>query len=138
MHGAFRSEAGGEFYVLLPARHDGSDSLIHCHLCQHLDHRRPPRRILARCAGRAGSALDYRSGKILGGAAIAWVQALFFLVLALTGQFESVDNLVPLVAVLAVADSSVMRPWECFSPGQWNRLKVSMQLLNLVFMPLWW
>ncbi len=76
-------------------------------------------------------------GKILGGAAIAWVQALFFLALAIgLGSVAWSLNLLPLVLLIAVAAIGmtalgVMFAWPMESTQGFHAI------MNLVLMPMW-
>jgi ABC-2 type transport system permease protein len=77
------------------------------------------------------------AGKILGGAAIAWVQALLFLALALlVGSVPWSLNLVPLMGLMAVAAIAITAlgvffAWPMESTQGFHAI------MNLVLMPLW-
>ena len=137
MHGAFRSEAGGEFMAYyLP----GTMALIVLFTAifatiSIIEDRREGflQGVLVAPVPRWTIAL----GKILGGAAIAWVQALFFLVLALAvGSISLSINLVPLVLLLAVAAIS-MTALGVFFAWPMESTQGFHAIMNLVLMPLW-
>lgn len=137
MHGAFRSEAGGEFMsYYLP----GTMALIVLFTAifatiSIIEDRREGflQGVLVAPVPRWTIAL----GKILGGAAIAWVQALFFLILALAvGSLTFSINLVPLVVLLAVAAIS-MTALGVFFAWPMESTQGFHAIMNLVLMPLW-
>lgn len=76
-------------------------------------------------------------GKILGGAAIAWVQALFFLALAiLLGSVTVSAGLIPLLALVAVA-AIAMTSLGVFFAWPMESTQGFHAIMNLVLMPLW-
>lgn len=77
------------------------------------------------------------AGKVLGGAAIAWVQALLFLVLALlTGSVPLTASLVGTVVMLALAALALTALGVCFA-WPMESTQGFHAIMNLVLMPLW-
>lgn len=137
MHGAFRNEAGGEFMsYYLP----GTMALIVLFTAifatiSIIEDRREGflQGVLVAPVPRWTIAL----GKILGGAAIAWVQAIFFLVLAVSvGSVTLSLNLVPLLLLLAIASIS-MTALGVFFAWPMESTQGFHAIMNLVLMPLW-
>ena len=137
MHGAFRSDAGGEFMsYYLP----GTMALIVLFTAifatiSIIEDRREGflQGVLVAPVPRWTIAL----GKILGGAAIAWVQALFFLVLALAvGSVALSIQLLPLLLLLAIAAIS-MTALGVFFAWPMESTQGFHAIMNLVLMPLW-
>lgn len=137
MHGAFRSEAGGDFMsYYLP----GTMALIVLFTAifatiSIIEDRREGflQGVLVAPVPRWTIAL----GKILGGAAIAWVQALFFLVLAVTvGSVTLSLNLLPLLVLLAIAAIS-MTALGVFFAWPMESTQGFHAVMNLILMPLW-
>lgn len=137
MHGAFRNDAGGEFMAYyLP----GTMALIVLFTAifatiSIIEDRREGflQGVLVAPVPRWTIAL----GKILGGAAIAWVQALFFLVLAVAvGSIAPSLNLLPLLLLLAIAAIS-MTALGVFFAWPMESTQGFHAIMNLVLMPLW-
>lgn len=137
MHGAFRSEAGGEFMAYyLP----GTMALIVLFTAifatiSIIEDRREGflQGVLVAPVPRWTIAL----GKILGGAAIAWVQALLFLLMAVSvGSVSLSLNLLPLLLLLAIASIS-MTALGVFFAWPMESTQGFHAIMNLVLMPLW-
>ncbi len=137
MHGAFRPDAGGEFMAYyLP----GTMALIVLFTAifatiSIIEDRREGflQGVLVAPVPRWTIAL----GKILGGAAIAWVQALVFVGLALAvGSLPLSFNLLPLMLLLAMAAVS-MTALGVFFAWPMESTQGFHAIMNLVLMPLW-
>ncbi len=137
MHGAFRADASGDFMTYyLP----GTMALIVLFTAifatiSIIEDRREGflQGVLVAPVPRWTIAL----GKILGGAAIAWVQALVFLALALgVGSLSLTWNLVPLLILLAIAAVS-MTSLGVFFAWPMESTQGFHAIMNLVLMPLW-
>ncbi|MFO0922481.1 MAG: ABC transporter permease [Pirellulales bacterium] len=76
-------------------------------------------------------------GKIFGGAAIAWVQACLFLLLAIaTGTMPVTVQLLPLVIMMAIAAMGLTGLGVCFA-WPMESTQGFHAIMNLILMPLW-